>query len=42
MNNFGTDISDPAHGTRRLQPRRSRRVRCSAWLANQPLRKRSN
>src|SRR5207249_2478453 len=24
--------SDPAHGTQRLQPRRSRRVRCSAWL----------
>jgi hypothetical protein len=25
-------LSDPAHGTPRLQPRRSRRVRCSAWL----------
>ena len=25
-------LSDPAHGTLRLQPRRSRRVRCSAWL----------
>src|SRR5688572_32567018 len=25
-------LSDPAHGTQRLQPRRSRRVRCSAWL----------
>ena len=26
-------LSDPAHGTPRLQPRRSSRVRCSAWLA---------
>src|ERR1041385_4140896 len=26
-------LSDPAHGTPRWQPRRSRRVRCSAWLA---------
>ncbi len=25
-------LSDPTHGTQRLQPRRSRRVRCSAWL----------
>src|SRR5829696_4521207 len=25
-------LSDPAHGTQRLQPRRSRRIRCSAWL----------
>ena len=25
-------LSDPAHGTQLLQPRRSRRVRCSAWL----------
>src|SRR4030095_11209483 len=25
-------LSDPAHGTQRWQPRRSRRVRCSAWL----------
>ena len=25
-------LSDPAHGTLRLQPRRPRRVRCSAWL----------
>src|ERR1051325_4802503 len=25
-------LSDPAHGRQRLQPRRSRRVRCSAWL----------
>jgi hypothetical protein len=25
-------LSDPARGTLRLQPRRSRRVRCSAWL----------
>src|SRR5258706_8071012 len=27
-------LSDPAHGTQRLQPRRSRRVRCSAWLGD--------
>src|ERR1043165_9781643 len=27
-----TQDSNPAHGTQRLQPRRSRRVRCSAWL----------
>ena len=27
-------LSDPAHGTQRLQPRRPRRVRCSAWLEN--------
>jgi len=26
------ELSDPARGTRGLQPRRSRRVRCSAWL----------
>ena len=26
-------LSDPAHGTPRLQPRRDGRVRCSAWLA---------
>ena len=32
LNNFVTHISDPAQGTQRLQPRRSRRVRCSAWL----------
>src|ERR1051326_3354670 len=32
LNNFVTHISDPAHGTQRLQPRRPRRVRCSAWL----------
>jgi len=25
-------LSGPAHGTQRLQPRRSRRLRCSAWL----------
>src|SRR3954465_1322513 len=25
-------LSDPAHGTQRWQSRRSRRVRCSAWL----------
>src|SRR5437879_2100376 len=25
-------FSDPAHETRGLQPRRSRRVRCSVWL----------
>src|SRR2546426_4353563 len=25
-------LSDPAHRTHGLQPRRSRRVRCSAWL----------
>src|SRR6266540_5678043 len=27
-----TQYSDPAHETRELQPRHSRRVRCSAWL----------
>ena len=27
------ELSDPAHGTQRLQPRRSRRVRCSACSA---------
>src|SRR5262245_50695985 len=27
-------LSDPAQGTQRLQPRRSRRVRCSAWLGH--------
>jgi hypothetical protein len=26
------ELSDPAHEGVRLQPRRSRRVRCSAWL----------
>src|SRR6266516_3319972 len=31
--NTPNELSDPAHGTHRLQPRRSRRVRCSAWLA---------
>src|SRR5258707_661649 len=29
-----TKFSDPAHGTQRLQRRRSRRVRCSAWLGH--------
>jgi hypothetical protein len=27
-------LSDPAHGTLRLQPERDGRVRCSAWLAD--------
>ena len=36
-------LSDPAHKTCGLQPDRDGRVRrCSAWLANQPLPRRSN
>jgi len=27
-------LSDPAHGTRELQPERDGRVRCSAWLGH--------
>ena len=29
-------LSDPAHGTRGLQPERDGRVRCSAWLGRTP------
>jgi hypothetical protein len=36
------ELSDPAHETPRLQPRRSRRVRCSAWLALHPPLRRGN